>query len=233
MINKPKISIKLIFSDSDPSKSSSLPESTSKTSSYSIQEGFGNDPTKLINNSEFINQIATALSKKLGSNPGSRPITENWTFYEKAQPTTSSGVVPADTSPPINFDNKICENDLNDSFDENQLLKFVPKRFKEKAKILLHVFDERPNEITWDHAGVIYIDQNSIPNSNIFTIFPYLFRRKVSKDIYTLGFEDFLKKIVDMNLGHLLNCNISSIHKTNSVKVESTETKTSKWWKLN
>jgi len=169
------------------------------------------------------------VSKKLD-----RPISDNWIYYQRAQPTTSSQQVPENTAPPIHFDNKKSENDMNDLFDENQLLRFVPKRFKEKAKIILSVFEERPNEITWDSSGVIYIDQTSLPNSNIFTLFPYLFRQKIPKEVLSNGFQDFLQKVVDMNLKQFLNCNLTSILGPTSVKSEKVHTnQPSKWWYLN
>jgi len=180
----------------------------------------------------FLDHIVSAVSKKLNHTP-TRPITENWKFYEKAEPTSITDVLPEDTAPPPHFNNRLCENDLNDSFDENQLLRFVPKRFKEKGKVLLQLFDERPDELTWDSSGIIYVDQTSIPNSNIFTLFPYLFRRKIPKDVINAGFPDFLKKIVEMKLEHLVNCNTVSILRSNQSSTESVKSPSktsSKWW---
>lgn len=209
-----------------------------KPSSSSLQTGAGehsNDvtlKTSLMKDNVFLDSIVAAVSKKLS--PRFEPTTDNWIFYDRARPTVSSQPIPEDTTPPPHFDNKVVENDLNDAFDENQLLKFVPKRFKEKAKTLLQIFDEKPNEITWDSAGVIYVNQTSIPDSNIYTLFPYLFRQKVPKDILNKGFPDFLKKVIDMNLGHLLNCNIRSILGNPSLKIknESSLPLSNKWWKL-
>lgn len=189
-------------------------------------------------NENLIEQLAKAVSAKITPAPSTQQITDNWMFYERAQPTTSSEVIPENTAPPPHFDNRLCENDLNDAFDENQLLKFVPKRFKGKARELLEIFDERPNEITWDTKGVIFVDQTAIPDSNIFTLFPYLFRRKVPKDVLSKGFSDFLKKVVEMKLGHLVNCNTMSILgplvSKPKIKSESVaKATTTKWWFLN
>ena len=50
--------------------------------------------------------------------------------------------------------------------------------------------------------GVIYVDGVSIPNSDIFVLFPYLFKAKRQKNL--IGFDDFIQKISDMGLLHLV-----------------------------
>ena len=85
--------------------------------------------------------------------------------------------------------------------DEEKLLRLVPPRFRSHAKILLQQFNERGTELTWNSDGVIFVDQVAIPESNIFTLFPYLFKMKHPKTL--LGFEDFVDKIDKMGLIHL------------------------------
>ncbi len=46
------------------------------------------------------------------------------------------------------------------------------------------------------------MDQTSIPESNIYQLFPYLFKMKHPKGL--CGFEDFQKKISEMGLDHLI-----------------------------
>ena len=102
------------------------------------------------------------------------------------------------------FNAPIFENDLNDSYDEHALLKKVPKRFKKNAAKLLKTFDEQPNEITWDSSGNIYIDEQVIPNADIFDIFPALFKKKPSK--HAKGLPDLIQKLQSMGLSHLIMC---------------------------
>ena len=102
----------------------------------------------------------------------------------------------------MNFSVPLHETDLNDTFDEAALLKKVPKRFKDKAIQLLEKFDERPNELTWDASGNIYVNEQVIPNSNIFKFFPFLFKRSSPKNLP--GFPDFKNQINAMGLSHLL-----------------------------
>ena len=127
------------------------------------------------------------------------------------------------------------ETDLNDTFDEDTLLKTVPKRFKEKAIELLKKFDERPNELTWDASGNIYINEQVIPNSNIFRFFPFLFKRKTPKSL--TGFLDFTNQIDAMGLSHLLSpySKTSTTKQTTTSQLAKNETVgtdslTNNWW---
>jgi len=158
-----------------------------------------------------VGKIADLVSKRISQPQASfQPSTKNWKFYEKSEPTTTSEVQPDNTTPPISYSNLIRQNDLNDSFDENALLKKVPKPYKKKAALLLKIFDERPNELTWDSAGNVYADEQSIPNANIFELFPYLFRKRAPKGLS--GLADLVKKLQAMGVGHLINC--PSVEKT-------------------
>ena len=149
-------------------------------------------------------RVAQQLSAQQSGGGATFPsLNPNWKFYERAQPTVVSTDVLPNTTPPTHFSTPLFQNDLNDSFDEHSLLKRVPKPFKKNAVLLLKAFDERPNELTWDAAGNIYVNEQVIPNANIFVLFPYLFRKKSRKDLS--GFSDLTNKIHDMGLSHLTN----------------------------
>lgn len=107
-----------------------------------------------------------------------------------------------ENKPTLPFPNAILKDDFNDNYDENQLLSLVPNSFKTKAKQLLEVFDERGNELTWNSSGTVFIDQVSIPQSNFFIIFPFLFKRLKPKRLP--GFEDVVEKINQMGLKELI-----------------------------
>ena len=68
------------------------------------------------------------------------------------------------------------------------------------------------NELTWSSTGIIYVDETSIPNSNIFELFPYLFRAKRPKGL--IGFEDFCDKIVEMGLVRLCCTYVLTDHRS-------------------
>lgn len=109
------------------------------------------------------------------------------------------------------YDVSINKNDNNDQFDENQLLRHVPGSYIEKAKRLLKFFNKYPEEITWNSDGVIFIDQTSIPNSNIYQLFPQLFNKfqtsssKSSRNMYNGdGLLELVEKIKEIHLDHLI-----------------------------
>ena len=72
-------------------------------------------------------------------------------------------------------------------------------------------FDQRGNELTWNSDGIIFVDQTSIPNSDIYILFPYLFKKKHPKNL--CGFQDFVQKISEMGLDHLIVESFSPVRK--------------------
>ena len=75
------------------------------------------------------------------------------------------------------------------------------------------------------------IDQTSIPESNIFVLFPHLFKNKNPKNLP--GFQDFIEKIDEMGLSHLIR--ISSKASKAFAKSSNTSTdlpSSTNWWFL-
>ena len=184
-------------------------------------------------NPTLINELALRVVKHLsnqqsgsGAPTSFPPLIPNWKYYERAQPTVVATEIP-NTTPPTHFSNPLFQNDLNDSFDEKGLLKKVPKLFKKKASLLVKAFDERANEITWDAAGNIYLDEEVLPNANIFQLFPYLFRKKHPKNLP--GIADFVQKLNAMGLSHLINSNVQKLKVTSEATSGEGE---SNWWYL-
>ncbi len=111
---------------------------------------------------------------------------------------------------------------------------FIPKGQKRKAKILLDELEKRPHELTWNSDGIIFVDQIGIPGSNMYKLFPLLFTK--SKDNYTeiIGGEEFLKKIKEMGLNHILDHNPitnTDVKKKSSTIVKKSESlATDAWW---
>ncbi len=82
--------------------------------------------------------------------------------------------------------------------DEKQLLLLVPKGLKKNAQHLLEEFDKRGNELTWNSSGTIFVDQVAVPGSNLFTLFPLLFKVRRSEKL--IGLNELIQKINDMGL---------------------------------
>ena len=91
------------------------------------------------------------------------------------------------------------------------------------------------NEVTWSSSGIIYIDGSSLPNSNIFDLFLYIFRAKKPKNL--VGFSDFCDKIIEMGLGDLIYKKPKA-YQAPQVQNEHEDTKTANdakkvnWWFL-
>jgi len=211
--------------------SSSKPENNgrsgvgaSQVGGEALQQGGG---ATLLQNSPFLDQLATLVSQRL------HPVglvNPNWSNYERREPTVVTETAEK-TTPPVHFSNPIYSTDLNTSFDEEALLKKVPKRFKKDAIKLLKKFDEQPNDITWDAAGHIYINEQVLPNANINDLFPQLFKTKISKR--TIGINDFIAKLESMGLSSMTRIKKSHLNlKPDSSKSSNLSNKSQNWWYL-
>ena len=113
-------------------------------------------------------------------------------------------------------------------------MKLTPPKYRRQARNLLEQFSSRGNELTWNSDGIIFIDQISIPNSDIFVLFPYLFKAKHPKNLN--GFNDFVQKISEMGLDHLIAKKSLSTKKSFHSLSQSNDTKSAKnadnWWYL-
>ena len=173
------------------------------------------------------------MSKKLQPNtqPNAPIATSHWQNYNLNPPNTSFLSTP-NSNPALKFDNTTIKNDKNDHFDQRRLLKFVPSQFKQKAKQLLEKIEENPEQLTFSADGIIYIDKNSIPNSDICHLFPYLFKSRHPKNLE--GFDDFLNKINEMGLIHLTKQKSSKSSITQSQLNQQIQSGSGKknWWYL-
>lgn len=85
--------------------------------------------------------------------------------------------------------------------------------------------------MTWSTDGIIYIDQDSLPSSDIYILFPYLFRAKRPKNL--LGFQEFVEKISCMGLGHLIYQKPKTyICPAQVKKAKLSDTSGANWWFL-
>jgi len=142
-----------------------------------------------------INTIVDLVSERL--NP--RPVTSTWQYYERSEPTTSS-VTSDPRLPPNSYGLEVKKSDLNDVDDLKKAIKKVPRQYQSKATKLLTEIENRSPELTFDSKGTIFVDGESLPESNFFIFFPLLYKKRVPK--YT-SFADFVSKLNSMNLNHL------------------------------
>jgi hypothetical protein len=110
---------------------------------------------------------------------------------------------PNSDQPLINYSVSIIKNDDNDNYDESALLHLIPEKDKFNAKCLLNKLETRGSELTWNSSGVVFIDNISIPNSNVFMIYPHLFQKCLPKSQIP-GLTEVIKKLEDMGLKKLI-----------------------------
>ena len=92
---------------------------------------------------------------------------------------------------------------MNDEFDNERLINSVPDMFKNRAKTLLNSLLQFSNDLTFKADGTIFIDQTSLPLSNIFKIFPFLFKPVKSAESVPFLLQ-VATKIASLGLGHLI-----------------------------
>jgi hypothetical protein len=97
------------------------------------------------------------------------------------------------------------------------LLSKIPSKFREKAEKLLKALEEVPNSITWNSDGVIFINQDSLPNSNVYVLLPELFKKTPNKKMP--GFFEFASEIATLGLGHLIEKQIvRGLHRSAAIE---------------
>ena len=188
----------------------SQPSSSLQATSGSSQDGSGQlDPT-------FVSRIASLVQAEITKNKFNEdkksatllPVVSNYRSYERSNPLEA-----------------VFQNSMNDAFDHQRLLKKVPKQFQSEAKSILDALNDQSNDLTWDSVGTIYIDQQAIPNSDIYDIFPRLFKKQKPKRMP--GFLEFEKKLQSMNLNHFFeNSKQSGKGNLSAQKIECSE----QWW---
>lgn len=194
-------------------------------------------PLSQLFNEDVIANIASAVAKKLEPSTSAtfRPIISTWNTYERSEPT-STAVVPENTTPSMPYDHKVIKTDLNDQKDTLKVLNKVPKKHWTNAIRLLESFEERSSELSYNCQGTIFVSEEAIPNSNIYELMPYLFKRQTPK---LPGFLDFVNKITEMNLQHLIIYRpkevrlISKISKSTTHSISDTNSNpATNWWYL-
>jgi hypothetical protein len=173
-----------------------------------LKSGGGGPSNFSFDRSELIRDITAQVAKAFETTYNLQPITP-------AIKQDGGGADDLlDTTPiPIDLPNsefapvegvEIKKSRLNDDFDLKKLLDGMPAETLSRAEKLVEELQNFPNDITWDSNGTIYIDQHSLPDSNINVLFPKLFR-KVGKPGEVLHLKEVASKIASLGFGHLIN----------------------------
>lgn len=87
---------------------------------------------------------------------------------------------------------------------DQALINLLPNKFKSRGQKLLVGLLKFSDTITWSDSGLVTIEHDSIPNSNIFDIFAKLFKyTKQTENIS--GLSEVITIIATLGLGYLIN----------------------------
>jgi len=197
---------------SENNKQNSDDDDSSDDSDLNLnQEGHGIEKTKLKrkyrNDSDIINKIAEVVVKKINNQTNLNsevPLLQSSSYIDQTNLNPQIPIIQTsqDKNTLLPYSNVISENDEADDFDEKKLLSLVPYGHKKNAKRLLKIINENGQSLTFNSQGVIFINGVSVPNSNLFEIFPYLYKFKKPKNIS--GLMDFVNQLQTMGLSNLI-----------------------------
>ena len=108
-------------------------------------------------------------------------------------------------SPPLVLAVEEKKNDNNSSTAENLLLSKVAPSFRTKAKTLLEAFNDNPQQLSWNDNGELTINNESVPNANIYQLLPAVYKTAIIKNKSLPGFIEFVNQIGAMGLAHLIS----------------------------
>jgi len=215
-----------------PSHSSGPPEGPSLQTDKSGQTGSGAPGTSHSEqlpefSDSLINKLSDVIASKL-KQQYSQTVSPFWKAFDVSQPTISSEVIPEQTTPPNAFGVELISTEKSDNFDAKHLLQLIPKPQKQKAISLLNIFEQQPNDISFDSAGNVYINSESVPKAKMSVIFPALYKKRTTKATVP-GLEEVVIKLTQMNAIHLTNRNPNNVSKLKG-PTHSLELPKSNWW---
>lgn len=86
--------------------------------------------------------------------------------------------------------------------DEEKVLANIPSNYLNKAKKLLNFIYHNPLSLSWDTDGVLTLHGTNIPGSNIYELFPALYKNQDPSNL--TGFYSLLTYILSSGLGALI-----------------------------
>jgi hypothetical protein len=159
-----------------------------------------------------INLLSELVAKRLQKKFQFVPLDENLQhgfgsgdliteFPQEIKPSADSDEKLIDITPSSSV---VHKSTFKDSFDDERLIKLVPKSSQNKAEKLLSQLKKHPGDITWQSNGTIFLNQTSLFESNMFELFPKLFK-KTSHPEKVSNLLDVASTISTLGLGHLIN----------------------------
>lgn len=190
-----------------------LPESKESTTENveSEQTGAGNTDGSFSENliNEIVNRVAERLEKKQTlsipeqTGTGANDLISDNITNVQVQETRS------DINKSLPGESISQKSKLNNEFSDEDLLKTVSVNIKPRAVKLLNALMNHADAITWTPEGTIFLNQQSLPNSNIYFLFPKLFQR-VNHPEKVLHLLDLVTSIATLGFAHLINRSLTA-----------------------
>ena len=168
-----------------------------------IQVGNGVDFKQLIQEA-LAEGLKSLVQNKIPSQIGGSFVPTISNLRDLAPPPPQTLPVE-DHQPPSGLE-ILLKSDENDLGDEASLLTKIPPKFRARGQQLLQAFNENSASISWNSDGIVFINGESVPLSNIFTLLPELFKTHPNKELP--GFYELVKQLASLGLGHLINNHI-------------------------
>lgn len=98
----------------------------------------------------------------------------------------------------------IQKSNFSSAIEDQTLINLLPIRFQNRGETLIRALDNFKDTISWDKNGVVFIDHTSLTQSNIYEIFPKLF--KFTKNYEKVfGLPEVITTIATLGFGYLIN----------------------------
>lgn len=154
----------------------------------------------------------------------------NNTSFINEESTSVPTLLEIDNPPPNLLPPNVIikKDDESDFYSDARLMSEIPKAHIKKAQTLLLILNQRSAELNWNKDGTLFIDQVSLPQTNIYELFRQLFSRK--KNPSSKGLIELIDKIQQMGLSHLITVR-HRISKTKDIP-ESALIKSPSFWYL-
>lgn len=90
------------------------------------------------------------------------------------------------------------ENDTNPLYTPTQILSLMPKTYNTEGQLLLYLVWANKSKIHWDNEGIVIIDNEKIPGSNIVDLINDSLRPLKRSD--PIGLDRFAKALKDIKV---------------------------------
>lgn len=107
-------------------------------------------------------------------------LTNSKGIIDIVEPTTEP-LTLSRSNPPLVLPEVVKKNDQNSIFDEDFLIEKIAPSLQKKAKLLIDAFNKNPQQVSWNETGALMINEQGVPNANIYQLLPAVFKSSIVK----------------------------------------------------